>query len=76
MKLRAWLYILAVQPRPPLAGVMTAFPLLESTAVMQMLETRLQVEMSRGEVFERKGAELERINDELRLENRVSAKAH
>ena len=39
---------------------------------MEPLETRLQVEANRREVYERKSAELERINDELRLENRVS----
>ena len=32
----------------------------------------LQKEISRREAFERKNAELERVNDELRLENGVS----
>ena len=32
----------------------------------------LQKEIKRSEVFERKNAELEGVNDELRVENRVS----
>ena len=39
---------------------------------MEELKAKLTLESNRREVFERKNAELERINDELRLENGVS----
>ena len=38
---------------------------------MEDLNARLQLEVKKSGVFERKSAELECINDELRLENRV-----
>ncbi len=41
---------------------------------MEGLGSRLALEVSRREIFERKNAELERINDELRVENAVSVK--
>lgn len=36
------------------------------------LKTKLQLESNRREIFERRAAELEGINDSLRLENDVS----
>ena len=39
---------------------------------MEELKSRLQAESSRREIFERKNAELETINDQLRTENHVS----
>ena len=38
---------------------------------MEDLKTRLQLESNRREIFERKNAELEALNDNLRLENDV-----
>ena len=39
---------------------------------MEQLKSKLHSEIARREVFERKNAELEAVNDKLRLENEVN----
>ncbi len=38
---------------------------------MEELKSKLQLEVNRREIFERKNAQLEVINDDLKLENNV-----
>ena len=60
------------QQRQRTDGVVISPPMAEPAADRSSSDDALQKEINRREVFERKSAELEGVNDELRVENGVS----